>query len=215
MPLIAGFGMLIHTKSRRTKILTTLMVMMITVVAGLTASAQERDARSWTLSHSWSNGFDALPDVCTDLDEFQSQYMKNRTQWDAMFKWLATHDLTAIEKGKHPIEGTDLVVSVEDSENGTLEKRHSESHYHHIDFQYVVKGTEGFALIDHASSKPDCEYKPDVIHYDYEKSKAMFFRSTPKRFMLFFPGDWHIAKIATQEESQVIRVIVVKLDYVE
>lgn len=45
-------------------------------------------------------------------------------------------------EGKHPIEGTSLVVSVEDSKNEPLEKRTSESHRKHIDLQYVVKGTE-------------------------------------------------------------------------
>ena len=180
-------------------------------------SAQDSNPISWTLSRTWSSGFDALPDVCTNLDEFRSQYQKNQAQWDAMFNWLATHDLTTVEKGKHPIEGTTLTVSVEDSENQPLEKRSSESHYHHIDFQYVVKGTERFALLDHESSPANCEYNAtkDVIHYDFDVEKTMFIDSTPKRFLLFFPSDWHIAKIATDEDSQVIRVIVVKLDYVE
>ncbi|WP_394801223.1 hypothetical protein [Bacteroides intestinalis] len=30
---------------------------------------------------------------------------------------------------------------------------------------------------------------------------------------MFFPSDWHIAKIATDKEDQDIRVIVIKLDY--
>ncbi len=176
--------------------------------------AQNGDALTWTLGRSWSHGFNALPDVCTNLNEFQSQYFKNQAQWDAMFQWLSAHDLLALPAGKHPIENTTLVVSVEDSENGPLDTRSSESHYHHIDFQYVVNGTERFALIDHATSYPNCAYKPDVIHYDYDVQKATFIDSTPERFFLFFPGDWHIAKVATDQDSQKIRVIVVKLDYV-
>jgi beta-galactosidase beta subunit len=39
--------------------------------------------------------------------------------------------------------------------------------------------------------------------------------STPNRFILFFPSDWHIAKIATDKDDQTIRVIVIKLDYVD
>jgi YhcH/YjgK/YiaL family protein len=167
------------------------------------------------LSRSWTSGFDALPDVCVNLDEFQSQYTKNQAQWDAAFQWLATHDLTTVPAGKHPIEGTTLVVSVEDSENQPLEKRKSESHYHHIDFQYVVKGTERFGILDHATSTPNCDYKPDVIRYDYDRSKLQLIDSTPNRFILFFPGDWHIAKIATDKDDQTIRVIVIKLDYVD
>lgn len=194
------------------KLLAFITIMIATSMTSV--HAQCDNALQWTLSRSWSNGFKALPDVCTNLKEFRNQYKKNQAQWDAMFQWLATHDLLTIPAGKHPIEGTSLVVSVEDSENQPLEKRGSESHYHHIDFQYVVKGTERFGLLDHASSYPNCAYKPDVIHYDYDAKKAHFIDSTPQRFFLFFPSDWHIAKIATEGGSQQIRVIVVKLDYV-
>jgi YhcH/YjgK/YiaL family protein len=179
------------------------------------AKADSNESRQWTLSRSWASGFDALPDVCVNLDEFQSQYTKNQAQWDAAFQWLATHDLLIVPAGKHPIEGTSLVVSVEDSENQVLEKRKSESHYHHIDFQYVVKGTERFGILDHATSTPNCDYKPDVIRYDYDRSKLQLIDSTPNRFILFFPSDWHIAKIATDKDDQTIRVIVIKLDYVD
>lgn len=178
-------------------------------------SAQCDEAIQWTLGRSWSNGFKALPDVSTNLDEFRSQYAKNKAQWDAMFSWLASHDLLAIPAGKHPIEGTSLVVSVEDSENQPLDKRAAESHYHHIDFQYVVKGSERFGLLDHASSAPRVDYKPDVMLYRYDADKAVFIDSTPERFFLFFPCDWHIAKVCTDRDSQAIRVIVVKLDYVD
>jgi len=105
------------------------------------------------------------------------------------------------------------VVSVEDSKNEPLEKRRSESHNKHIDFQYVVKGTERFGVIDHYTSTPNCKYRPDVIHYDYAPQKARFFDSNPGEFFIFFPRDWHIAKVATDGEDQTIRVIVIKVDY--
>ncbi len=116
--------------------------------------------------------------------------------------------------GKYPIEGTKLSVSIQDSANEPLAKRKSESHREHIDLQYVVKGTERFALLDHESSTPNSEWRRDVIHYDYDPDKTMFIDSTPERFFLFFPNDWHIAKIATLNEDQSIRVVVIKLDYI-
>lgn len=198
------------------KTLKFVMLFALLAIAPSTAAlAEDNDALQWTLTRSWSNGFKAIPDVCTNLNEFKGQYHKNRQQWDAMFKWLSSHDLQNIAAGKHSIEGTSLTVSVEDSENQDLDKRTSESHYDHIDFQYVVKGTERFALLDHASSAPNSKYKPDVINYKYDASKAMFIDSTPERFFLFFPSDWHIAKISTEKESQKIRVIVIKLDYIK
>lgn len=197
------------------KTLKRLALMALVAIAPFNLIYAQCDLQQWLLSRSWSNGFRALPDVSTNLKEFHDQYQKNTAQWDAMFKWLATHDLQTIPAGKHPIEGTSLVVSVEDSENQPLEKRASESHYHHIDFQYVVKGCERFGLLDHDTSYPNGAYRPDVLHYSYDPDKTMFIDSTPERFFLFFPGDWHIAKVCTDRESQSIRVIVVKLDYVK
>ena len=173
-------------------------------------------AAEWVQSGQWRNGFDkASPHKSVNQTEFFTQYRKNTAQWEAMFKWLAETDLLAIPKGKYPIEGTTLTASVEDSENSELSKRKSESHYHHIDFQLVVKGTERFAVLDHNTSVPNCEWKPDVIRYDYDAEKALFIDSVPDEFLIFFPDDWHIAKIANDGDDQTIRVIVVKLDYVD
>lgn len=169
----------------------------------------------WMLQKEWSNGFKALPDVSTNLKEFHSQYYKNKKQWDAVFAWLANTDLLSIPAGKHPIPDTELTANIEDSSNQPLNKRGTESHYHHIDLQYVVKGTERFALLDHETSYPNRAYKPDIIGYSYDASKAMFIDSTPERFFLFFPSDWHIAKIQTDKKNQNIRVVVIKLDYVK
>lgn len=169
----------------------------------------------WMLHKEWSNGFKALPDVSTNLKEFHSQYYKNKKQWYAVFAWLANTDLLSIPAGKHPIPDTELTANIEDSSNQPLNKRGTESHYHHIDLQYVVKGTERFALLDHETSYPNRAYKPDIIGYSYDASKAMFIDSTPERFFLFFPSDWHIAKIQTDKNDQNIRVVVIKLDYIK
>lgn len=171
-------------------------------------------ADKWVKNGKWRNGFTlAAPDASVNTVEFYQQYKKNPAQWKALFRWLASADLINIPKGKYPIEGTELVVSVEDSQNSDLVKRKSESHYHHIDFQYVVKGVERFGIIEHNSSKPNCDYRPDVIHYDYDVAKTRFYDSTPDKFFIFFPSDWHIAKVKNDTDNQNIRVIVIKVDY--
>ncbi len=175
-----------------------------------------KKAREWVDNGQWRNGFtQASPDSSVNIVDFYEQYQKNKEDWDALFSWLATTDLDTISKGKHPIEGTSLIASVEDSSNSELSKRQSESHYHNIDFQYVVKGIERFAVLEHESSVANSEYKPDVIHYDYDKEKTHFFDSTPGKFIIFFPSDWHIAKINNDTQDQEIRVIVIKVPYVE
>ena len=173
-----------------------------------------KEAKAWAESGIWRNGFDkAKPHHSVNLVDFYLQYQKNPQLWQALFDYLAKTDLLSIPKGKHKIPGSDLVVSVEDSKNEPLEKRRSESHNKHIDFQYVVKGTERFGVIDHYTSTPNCKYRPDVIHYNYAPQKARFYDSNPGEFFIFFPRDWHIAKVATDGENQTIRVIVIKVDY--
>lgn len=176
----------------------------------------EKKAAKWLKKGQWRCGFTkASPDASVNATDFYVQYQRNPAQWQALFRWISETDLTAIPKGKHPIEGTRLVASVEDSKNGPLEKRQSESHYHHIDFQYVVSGVERFGLIEHNSSTPNCAWREDVIHYDYDRSKARFIDSAPDRFFIFFPQDWHIAKVENDSDDQNIRVIVIKVDYID
>ena len=175
-----------------------------------------KEARAWLKGGQWREGFTkANPHPSVNATDFYLQYQRNPEQWKALFRWISETDLLTIPAGKHPIEGTQLVASVEDSQNGPLEKRNSESHYHHIDFQYVVKGVERFGIIDHLTSKPKDKYKPDVIHYNYNPALTRFYDSTPQEFFIFFPGDWHIAKVNNDTNDQDIRVIVIKVDYVE
>ncbi|MBQ9560660.1 MAG: YhcH/YjgK/YiaL family protein [Prevotella sp.] len=208
-----------------------ILLMLIISLSGMTmAIAQTRavytreysdkclvkKAKKWLKKGEWRNGFtkaDAHESV--NAVDFYLQYQRNPEAWAKMFAYLQETDLLAVPKGKTPIPGTNLVLNVQDGKNDVLEKRRSESHYHTIDFQYCVKGTERFGVIDHVTSVPNDTYKPDVIHYDYDKSRTKFYDSTPDKFFIFFPGDWHIAKVANDTDDQEIRVVVVKVEYVE
>ena len=197
------------------KIITSLMLVFLT----LTISAQSsKEVRQWIKMGEWRNGFNkANPHKTLNINEFYTQYQKNTNQWNTLFQWLRDTDLEAIPKGKHPIPNSTLVASVEDSENSPLDKRNTESHKKKIDFMVVVKGTEGFALLDHASSTISVPYddKKDVMRYQYDKNKTHFFHVKSGQFVIFFPSYWHIAKVQTKKKDQKIRVIVVKMDYVE
>lgn len=175
-----------------------------------------KKAEKWAKKGKWKNGFTkGEPDAMVNLTEFYLQYSANVKVWQQLFKWLETTDLLSIPAGKHNIEGSDLVASVEDSHNDPLEKRKSESHRKNIDFMFVVKGTEGFLRLDHNTSTENTEYKPDVVRYAYDKDKAEYIESTPGRFIIMFPDDWHVAKVKTPHEDQNIRVIVVKMPVAE
>ena len=138
--------------------------------------------------------------------KFESELEARAKEIEALNGTVSTRDtdLEAISKGKHPIPSSTLVASVEDSENSPLDKRNTESHKKKIDFMVVVKGTEGFALLDHASSTISVPYdnKKDVMRYQYDKNKTHFFHVKSGQFVIFFPSDWHIAKVQTKKKDQ-------------
>ncbi len=194
------------------------LTVLLTVCLMVLATSAQDDARQWLKQGEWRCGFTkAKPHKTLNTSEFYSQYKKNPKQWETLFQWLRDTDLETIPKGKHPIPNSTLVASVEDSENSPLEKRNTESHRRKIDFQLVVRGTEGFALLDHESSTVSQPYdeKKDVMRYHYVREKTHFFNVKGGQFVIFFPSDWHIAKVQTKKKDQQIRVIVVKMDYVE
>lgn len=178
----------------------------------------QKIAAKWVKKGEWKNGFTkAVPAPTVNLVEFYLQYNKNPEQWKALFRWLEDTDLLAIPGGKQPIPGTNLTVSVEDSENRFSEEdlkdgKGSESHWQKIDVMYVVKGKEGFCRLDHDTSTPLAEYRKDRLEYKFDASRLEHFESIPGTFNIMFPCDWHVAKVKTNDASQQIRVLVIKME---
>ncbi len=185
------------------------------------AKALEKAAHNWVKKGEWRNGFDkASPAPTVNETEFCVQYSRNPKQWNAVFEWLQNTDLQTIAPGRVPIGNSGLTASVEEGDNWCSEDdlrngKGSESHRAKIDFMIVVKGTEGFARLDHDTSTPNCEYKPDVVHYNFDADKLERFESIPGTFNVMFPCDWHIAKVRTAKRSQAVKVIVIKIDYLQ
>ena len=206
--------------------LITAIALMLSVVANAQTYTNHypkeltRLAQRWAKKGEWRNGFTkASPAPTVNLVEFYIQYYRNPAQWKALFEWLQATDLLAIPSGRIPIPGTTLTVSVEDGENwcsqaDLRQEKGSESHRQKIDFMFVVSGTEGFCRLDHDTSHPLADYKPDRLEYKFEYDRLQQFTSIPATFNIMFPCDWHIAKVKTAEQSQKLRVLVIKVDYI-
>ncbi len=207
-----------------------IIITAVMAMASLCANAQkytneypkelQKIAQKWVKKGEWKNGFTkAIPAPTVNLAEFYIQYHRDPKQWKTLFQWLETHDLLAIPSGRIPIEGTDLVVSVEDSENWCSQNdlkagKGSESHHNKIDFMYVVKGTEGFCRLDRETSVPNpYNAEKDRKDYKFNYDKLEQFVSIPGTFNIMFPCDWHVAKVKTNEASQKLRVLVIKMNY--
>lgn len=203
--------------------LTLAMLAAMTAVAETYTNEYPKEltklAEKWAKKGEWRNGFNkADPAPTVNLVEFYIQYHRNPQQWDALFKWLQETDLLAIPARRMPLPGTSLTVSVEDGDNWCSQDdlragKGSESHRQKIDFMYVVRGTEGFCRLDHDTSAPLADYKPDRSEYSFRYDRLQQFTSLPGTFNIMFPCDWHIAKVKTTEASQTLRVLVIKVDY--
>lgn len=205
------------------------MVALVALLIGNSATAQtytnqypkalEKTAAKWAKQGDWKGAFTkATPAPTVNLTEFCIQYNRNPKQWDALFEWLQNNDLKALKPGRIPIGDTGLMASVEDGQNWCSEDdlkngKGSESHREKIDFMFVVDGSEGFALLDHDSSTPLGDYKPDVEHYKFEADRLKRFESVPGTFNIMFPCDWHVAKVQTGKDDEHVKVIVVKMNY--
>lgn len=203
----------------------SLIIAQLVISMGLNAQIYTNDypsqlkkiAARWVKKGEWKNGFTkAVPAPTVNLVEFYLQYHKNPKQWQDLFNWLENTDLLSIPSGKQPISGTNLTVSVEDSENWCSDDdlkagKGSESHYENIDFMFVVNGKEGFCRLDHETSVPKADYRKDRVEYTFDASRLERFESIPGTFNIMFPCDWHIAKVKTSESSQKLRVLVVKM----
>ncbi len=210
------------------KNLATAMTALLLGVVGMTAQtythtypkAVEKAASRWVKQGSWKGTFTkAVPAPTVNATEFCIQYNRNPNQWNALFAWLQANDLKALAPGRIAIGTTGLTASVEDGTNWCSESdlkngKGSESHREKIDFMMVVDGVEGFALLDHDSSEPIGDYRPDVEHYRFDAARLKRFESIPGTFNIMFPCDWHVAKVKTGKVGEHVKVIVVKMDYV-
>jgi len=179
------------------------------------SKSKTKKAEQWLATGEWKNGFTkGNPDTSVNIAEFYDQYTKNPDTWKAVFKWLESTDLETISAGKHIIKGTNLIASVEDSQNEDISKRKSESHKYNIDFMLIVDGKEGFLRLDHKTSTSATKYKYDVTRYDYKTEYAEYLQVSKNRFVIMFPDDWHVAKVMTKDGDQKLRVIVIKVPYI-
>ena len=64
----------------------------------------------------------------------------------ACFEYAKTHDLRAMEKGSHPIQGDDLFVNLVEYTTTDADKRFWEAHRQYLDLHFMLQGEEQIDL---------------------------------------------------------------------
>lgn len=122
-----------------------------------------------------------------------AQYYSLHPRFKTVFDYIASHDLAAMECGRHDIDGDNIFVNVQELQLRDKSEARLELHRKYIDIQLVLEGPdELFGW----SENVDC-VKPEA-EFDVEKD-VQFFTDVPQffysvkkgQFSILFPEDGH------------------------
>jgi YhcH/YjgK/YiaL family protein len=122
------------------------------------------------------------------------------------FAYINSTDLLNTEEGKYEIDGKNVIAIVQEYISKNLEDCKLESHFEHIDIQYVISGTElmGVSILNDQVPHTINEEK-DVAFYQYESTH---FELAQGMFAILFPNDLHCPCIKNGENSKVKKLVV-------
>lgn len=142
--------------------------------------------------------------VVDTLDKLE-KYASLNPLFARAIAYLKSTDLNALEVGKTELEGSDLVVNVQQTAPKTKEQAKLETHNVFIDIQIPLSGTE---IMGYTAAK-DCI--PADASYNAEKDITFFegladdyITVKPGMFAIFFPNDGHAPGITPTGVTKVI-----------
>lgn len=130
-------------------------------------------------------------------------------RFEAAFDFLLSNDLLALEPGKIQLEGSDLVVNVNNFKGKAEEDCRMESHLNFIDIQLPVNNDEFMGWKARKDlQKVTTAYNPEKDVEFYADAASSLFVVPAGHFAIFFPEDGHQPGIAPGKEY---RKIIVKV----
>ena len=132
------------------------------------------------------------------------------SELDRALKYLADTDFTALEDGRHPIDGEAIFALVSTYDTEPESARSFEAHRSYIDIQYVLTGREIIHWAPLQELTPAGEYsdEKDIVFLSGDSRARL--QLTPGTFALFFPEDAHKPNCAW-DDPQPARKVVVKV----
>lgn len=124
------------------------------------------------------------------------------------FNWLHTTDLTALEKGKHSIEGDRIFAIVNEYDTIPAEGEQMESHRKHIDVQYIVSGEE---LVGHdmlRSQQVSRAYDENDDFMLWADRPSFYTKLAQGDFAIFYPTDLHMPNLISGKSVKVRKIVI-------
>lgn len=105
-------------------------------------------------------------------------------------EYIKTIDFTAIESGKHEIDGDNIFALISEYDTKDRSESKLEAHKKYIDVQFIVKGTELMGYAPLTNQKAATEYD-DTNDYLFYEGDATYTKVEKDMFAIFFPTDLH------------------------
>ena len=121
-----------------------------------------------------------------------------------VFDFLKTHDLSAMECGKHELRGNEVFFNLQEYETKRTQKL--EAHKKYIDIQVVVSGKEymGYTNIENTTINEAYNEEKDVMFLNGNVDKLLADNSM---FLIFTPDDAHMPALSVNNDLKVKKAI--------
>lgn len=122
-------------------------------------------------------------------------------------EFLQDNDISALDKGRHEIDGDDVFVNVVEYTSRTLEESVWEAHREYIDVQYVAGGHEciGYEYIGNLSVTQEYDDEKDCLLL---KGEGNMVKCDAGTFMILFPEDAHMPGVQDSGPCEMRKAIV-------
>lgn len=122
---------------------------------------------------------------------------------------LRDTDFSAMEDGRHEIDGDDLFILLQSYET-KLENDTPEAHRKYIDIQYLISGAEkmGVGPLEEMTAEVEARPEGDIWFYHGPLSEVLL---AGDKFTVLWPGDAHAPCIAVDGKPVPCRKCVVKV----
>ncbi len=127
-------------------------------------------------------------------------------------EYLRVTDIMAMEPGKYPIDGDDMIVQVIETKTGARETKRPEIHHKYVDVQFLVKGEEKIGFYaDMGDNEIDEDFSDtrDLVFYKNNKNaKETFCVMSEGSYAVFFPADVHTPAVSVNTDMDIKKVVV-------
>lgn len=120
------------------------------------------------------------------------RYFALHPRFARVFDFLAGTDISALEPGRHDIDGDNLFVNVSELDLRPLDAAHLEVHNRYIDIQVVVGGEETFGWSERRecrNAEGEFSVERDILFYS--DVPQTFYTLRSGQFTILYPEDAH------------------------